>query len=68
MTVTSLNMTSPIPAGEPAIIPARFRIFVNYDLQNPGVEGKEVQPGLLRALMYQNSRRGFLEGDIQTHR
>jgi len=56
-------MTSPIPAGDRPVIPARFRIFPNYDLPNPRVEGKEVQPGSQRALMYQNSHRGFLDGD-----
>jgi hypothetical protein len=45
------------------IIPARFRIFPNYDLPNPGVGGKKGQPGSQRALMYQNSHRGFLNGD-----
>jgi hypothetical protein len=45
VTVTLLNTTSSIPAGDRAIIPARFRIFPNYDPQNPGVGGKDVQPG-----------------------
>jgi hypothetical protein len=53
-------MTSSIPAGYPSIIPTRFRVFSNYDLSNTGIEGKVVQPGTLRALMYQIFSRGFL--------
>jgi hypothetical protein len=30
--VMLLNMTSFVPAGDCAIIPARFRVFLNYDL------------------------------------
>ena len=57
--VTSLNMTSPVPVGEQRFIPARFRVFANYDLGKWGVEGKEVQPGLWRAWMYQIFMGGF---------
>jgi len=53
-------MTSSIPAGDNSVIPARFRIFPNYDLSNPGIEGTVVQPGTQRALVYQNSLRSFL--------
>jgi hypothetical protein len=38
-------MTSSIPAGDGHFIPAQFRVFPFYYLWNPGVEGKEVQPG-----------------------
>ncbi len=55
--VTSLNAASPIPAGDHGIIPARFRFFGNYDLWNPGVEVKEVQPDLLRAPI-ENRKQG----------
>ena len=61
-------MTSPIPAIEHGIIPARFRIFPNYDPGKTGVEGKEVQPGLLRGPLYQNSYRDFQGGDNLAHR
>jgi hypothetical protein len=61
--VTLPNTTSSIPVGDLQIIPARFRIFPNYDLQNPGTGGKEIQPGLQRAPLYQNSHRGFQDGD-----
>ena len=44
----SQNMTSLIPALEPRIIPARFRIFVNYDRMKQEKEGKELQPGQKR--------------------
>jgi len=53
-------MTSFVPMGDHPVIPARFRIFPNYDLQNPGDAGNEIQPGSQQAPMYQNSRRDFL--------
>lgn len=56
-------MTSPVPAVEQRFIPARFRVFTNYDLPNTGVGGKEVQPRPQRALVYQNSYGGFQEGN-----
>jgi hypothetical protein len=56
----SLNMTSPIPTLEPRIIPARFRIFVNYDRMKQEREGIEVQPGQKRP----RSTR-FPLGDLQ---
>jgi len=52
-------MTSAIPVDDRPVIPARFRIFPNYDLSNMGIEGNVVQPGSQRALMYQNFYRGF---------
>jgi hypothetical protein len=66
VSVTLLNMTLSIPTGDRPIIPARFRVFPNYDLSNPWIGGKVVQPGLQRALMYQNSHRGFLTMIIHT--
>jgi len=52
-------MTSSVPAGDCLVIPVRFRIFPNYDPGNYGGRVNEVQPGLQRASMYQNFRRGF---------
>jgi hypothetical protein len=43
--VMLLNMTSSVPVGDRPFIPAWFRLFPNYDLPNPGLGGKEVQPG-----------------------
>jgi len=53
----------PFPSGDRLFIPARFRVFANYDLWKSGVEGKEVQQGLQRARMYQISHGSILEGD-----
>jgi len=61
--VTLLNMTPTIPAGDRLFIPARFRVFPNHDLSYTGIEGKVVQPGSQRALMYQNSYRVFFNDE-----
>jgi hypothetical protein len=57
------NMTSRFPAGETIEFPVRFRIFVNNDRWNPGVEGKEVQPGPIQAPVQPGECRNFQEGD-----
>ena len=62
ITITSLNVTSPIPDGNRPVFRPAFRFFGNYDLWNPGGEGKEVQPGLLRVPVQTEERRGDQEG------
>ena len=56
---TLLNTPSSIPSGKLRFIPARFRVFANYDLGKWGVEGKEVLAGPVRAPLYQNYFGGF---------
>jgi hypothetical protein len=55
-----LNTTAFVPAEEPAIIAARFRIFPNNDLEKLGGGGNKVQPGSKQAPVYQNFQGFFL--------
>ncbi len=59
---------SPVPAGEPLIVPAGFPVFRVLFRTFPGIKGKVVQPGILQALPYQFSLRGLHPGEPHTLR
>ena len=58
---TRLTVTSSIPAGEPGIIPALFRIFPTLFPPGSWNQGKVVQPGPFQAPLHQFSHQGFLD-------
>lgn len=62
--VTLLNASELFPSENAGLFRWNYRVSPNYCL--PGAEGeaKEVQPGFLRALKFQDSFRGFRMSEV----